>query len=74
MVQEGLGVKEGFMVWKGIGDLGMVLRVKKGVGGQEGAWGQGGGSSLSKIPQHIYNNPKYFLFTHKKQVVFLTNH
>ena len=50
-----------------------------GLGGHEGLGDQGEelgrGSSLSKNPQHVYNNPKYFFLLHiRNTVVFLTNH
>ena len=58
--EEGWGLRGGW----GLGGSQRGLESGRGLGVREGV---GEGSSLSKNPQHICNNPRYFFsFTHKK--------
>ena len=57
----GLG-KELWGLRVGLEGLGRGWHLGGEFGGLGGDWGSGRVSSLSKHPQHVCNNPKYFFF------------
>ena len=77
----GLGVKgpKRAEIWEGVGELRMGVGVLE--GSQRGSGSrrelgvrEGRGTCLSKNPQHVCNNPKYFFLLHiRNTVVFLTD-